>query len=159
VASDGADLGRGATQLVQNTREDSAMQTSTSKLTPFEAQSYLRALLSVAAADGISAEEMSYIERQAHLFGVSVDALMMEPTADLEALREQCSAEIRRMIVRDCVTLASIDNDYNDVERAAVRLISEQLGVTRERLEAFEAWTRDYWAVVERGESLLRDED
>ena len=135
------------------------MQTSTSKLSPSEAQSYLSALLTVAAADGISTEEMGYIERQAQILGVSVDALMIEPAADLEALRAQCSPATRRMIVRDCITLASIDNDYNEVERQAVRRISEQLGVTQERLEAFEAWTREYWDVVQRGEHLLRDDD
>jgi len=135
------------------------MQTSTSKLSSSEAQSYLSALLTVAAVDGISAEEMRYIERQAQILGVSVDALMIEPAADLEALRQQCSAETRRMIVRDCITLASIDNDYNELERASVRRISEQLGVTRERLRALEAWTQEYWDVVQRGEHLLRDGD
>ncbi len=129
----------------------------TQLLNPTEARAYLRTLLAVSASDGITEEEMRFIDQRARIFGESVGDLIAEPTTDLEALRDHCSLQARRVIVRDCINLALVDGKYTDIERAHIARICEQLEVSPEVCKAIEAWTIEYWELVKRGNKLLRD--
>ncbi len=128
-------------------------------LNPTEARAYLRTLLAVSASDGISEEEMRFIEHRARIFGESVGDLIAEPTTDLEALREHCSIPARRVIVRDCINLALVDGEYTDIERAHIARICEQLDVSDELRDALESWTLEYWELIKKGDQLVRDAD
>jgi hypothetical protein len=129
------------------------------QLSPTEARSYLSALLAVASADGMTREEMAYIEWQARARGVSVPDLFAEPTVDLTMLRELCTPVTRRMIVRDCISLACLDHDYTAAEQAAVRRIAQQLGISNKRVKELEDWSTTYWDIMAKGDALVEDKE
>lgn len=119
----------------------------------FEAEVYLKALIAVAQADGVSSSERDFIQNQATLLGV--DEVNFEMMISLDDLSNQINAVTRRIIVRDCIVLATVDGDYTENERRRIAGIAEALGVTPERTAQLENWLQQYSDLLEEGQRLL----
>lgn len=117
---------------------------------------YLKALISVAHADlKLQPAELEFLRNQAEAFDVDLEPLLDKPEADLSGICERINLPTRRMIIRDCITLAVVDGEYSDVEREQIGRVAESLGVSSERMAALEGWLERYSAVLEEGQALL----
>jgi len=131
------------------------MNTTSFELEDFNAPLYLRALVAVAASDGIHPAEEGFIRQQAAAFGVDADDLLSDTSPAVGALVEGASPMTRRIIYRDCFILAHVDGMVSDEERAVLADLRGTLGLTPEKAGALESWAERYSAILAEGESLL----
>ncbi len=125
-------------------------------LEDFEADTYFAALLLIAKADGtISETELSFLKGQAHLLNFDLEQLLACTTrTDIETLAS-ASVMTKRIILRDCISLANIDGHYDDSERKRVTEIAAQWGVGADEIQNIEQWLEEYWTVMEKGKELF----
>ncbi len=120
-------------------------------LTQSEARAYLSYLMTVANADGqLHEKEKEFIELQAQVWGI----VNFEENVEEEELIS-LSRTAKMSLLRDSITIAYIDGDYSQEERAKVDELAELLSVESERVADLEEWLLDYWRILERGEELL----
>lgn len=123
----------------------------------FDPVFYIRALVAVAAADGIADEEVDYIESQAGMLGVDAGPLLAAPVS-LRGLSSVASVITRRLAYRDCFVLASIDGPPNPSERRVLDELREALGLDATLAARIEDWMLRYSSVLAEGEALLASE-
>ena len=119
----------------------------------FDAEVYVRALVAVAQTDGVRDEERAFITDHAAALGVTPPDF--EQNVDVATLGKGTPEVTRRMIVRDCIVLASMDGDYTATERERIRDIARQLGVDSDVVAKLEAWITKYSDVLGEGQRLL----
>lgn len=121
----------------------------------FDARAYLRALASIAQVDGVLDVERQFIEQQALSLRLDPSEIDWTQAADLNG-EIACASEVtRRLIVRDCIVLASLDDDYTDNERREIRALAARLGITDDVVRRLEDWVGRYSAIIEEGRYLL----
>ena len=119
----------------------------------FEPAVYIQALVTLAHVDGLLPIERSYVEAQARLLGVPVDWDAAD--GQLPPIGEQVSELTRRIIVRDCIVLASVDGEFSDDERQLVHRIAAWLRVDEAACDRIEDWLRRYWELMDEAEALM----
>jgi uncharacterized membrane protein YebE (DUF533 family) len=112
---------------------------------PVEARDlYARAILTIAAADGLSDRERDYFVNLARALEMPDEVAEGYAKYDTKsASLEQLLKPLKGMkpvpyLVYDAIKIASVDG-YSDKERAAVRAAAEALGVAIESVRALEA--------------------
>jgi len=133
------------------------MQPILDVLPDFQAEGYLRALIAIAQVDGVLPVELDYLRHQATVMGFDLDVLMAEDEATPTDLGQGCNAMTRRVILRDCIILACIDNEFSGAERQKVDEICDLLELDRALIPRFEDWIGRYEAVLTEGARLLED--
>lgn len=128
---------------------------STSVLEKFDGLAYIGALISIAKADGIKSVERNFIEDQARVLGVDPDALWEHPPINLDQFAQTASTVTKRLLIRDCITLASVDDDYSDNERHHILSMAVQFNIQTEMVEKLESWVQRYKSLVREIEDLL----
>ncbi len=123
----------------------------------FDVPLYLRALVAVAASDGISPDEEGFIRQQASALGVDADDVLADTAPAVGAVVDGATPLTRRVIYRDCFILAHVDGVVSGEERAVLASLRDTLGLTPERAAALESWAERYSAILAEGESLLAD--
>ncbi len=121
----------------------------------FDARAYLRALASIAQVDGVLEVERQFIEQQALSLGLNPSEIDWTKAADLDGEIACASGVTRRLIVRDCIVLASLDDDYTDNERREIRQLAARLGISDDVVHRLEDWVVRYSAIIEEGRELL----
>lgn len=121
----------------------------------FDAELYLKLLHAVADADGVHPVEEDYIRHQAAALHVDPEVVLGKGPIALEQLQLTASEVTRRMVYRDCYTLACADGAVSDQERATLHRLRRVLNLTPERATALEAWVARYSAMIEEGQALL----
>lgn len=121
----------------------------------FDARAYLRALAAIARVDGVLDVERQFIEQQALSLGLDPSDIDWTKAADLDGEIACASDVTRRLIVRDCIVLASLDDDYTDNERREICQLAARLGIADDVVRRLEDWVGRYSAIIEEGRALL----
>lgn len=121
----------------------------------FDAQTYLRALITVVKIHGIEPIEREYVEARARVLGVDAAPLWAEQVTEFPPIPDEVGEVTRRVIVRDCIMMGCIDGEYSDQERAWVHKIADWLGVSEETCDHLEDWLHRYFALMDEQEALL----
>jgi uncharacterized membrane protein YebE (DUF533 family) len=127
-------------------------------LDAFNPQAYLRALIAIAAVDGVHPLEEAFIRQQATAFGVDPEPLLASSPVDLTEIARGTTGLTRRMIYRDCFMLTHADGIVSEEERAALEQLRGVLELEPQRAVALEDWVRQYSALLALGEALLSEE-
>jgi uncharacterized membrane protein YebE (DUF533 family) len=127
-------------------------------LDAFNPQTYLRALIAVAAVDGVHPLEEAFIRQQATAFGVDPEPLLASSPADLAELARGTTALTRRIIYRDCFMLTHVDGILSEEDRAVLEQLRRVLEIEPQRATALEDWVRQYSALLASGEAILSEE-
>jgi len=110
-----------------------------------DVETYLAALIAIANADGVlHPHERSFIDRQASLLGIAPELLEHVGSLDTLLATRKMNEVTREATLRDVVTLALIDGQFHDRERAMTIAIGKQLGIAEPDLVAIEANVREY---------------
>ncbi len=129
------------------------MDPSIHTLHDFDPAFYIQVLVTLAHIDGLLPIERAYVTAKAELLGVSVD--WSPGDGEWAPIPSSVSELTRRVIVRDCVVLASVDGDFSDSERGTVHRIAEWLQVDESACDGIEDWLRRYWELMDESEALL----
>jgi len=131
------------------------MQQISDMLPDIQTKPYLQALLTVARVDGLLPVELEYIRDQAEVLGHDLDALMEEDSLALGELGRGCNDLTKKAILRDCILLACIDNDFSDQERTKIAEICKILDLDVSLVSRFEDWLQRYDALLKEGARLM----
>ena len=115
---------------------------SITEFTPKEAKVYLKALLIVANADGdISDKEKRFLQSQASLLGVEISDYLPFDSQDLFFIHDNDFLEIhKKVLLRDSIILANIDDSYDEQEKLRIRQIADQLNMDHHVVDLLEDW-------------------
>ena len=122
----------------------------------FNEDLYFKALIAVAKADGnLDKNELSFLKDQAHILDYNLEEVISE-TYDLEQLvTEEISLFTKNTIIKDCISLAFIDDDYDDNERKKIQEIGKVLNISKDKIFEIEKWLEEYWKILKKGEFIL----
>lgn len=123
----------------------------------FDIDFYMRALVAVAACDGMSSDEADYIQSRAQMLGMDASPLLRDPPP-LAAVSEKASEVTKRLAYRDCYVLANIDGPPNANERRVLADLCDALGLTAATAAKIEDWMNRFSLLLEEGEALLAAE-
>jgi uncharacterized membrane protein YebE (DUF533 family) len=129
------------------------MDPSIHMMQDFDPATYVQALVALAHIDGLFDIERDYVDAKAQLLGVTPDWSAV--SADLQPIGAEVSELTRRVVIRDCIVLASVDGEYSDAERAVVHRIAQWLEVDEAACDRIEDWLRRYWELLDESEALL----
>lgn len=131
------------------------MLTETS-FTVEQAERYIKALISVAMADGkIDPREKDFVDSQAQLQGIDSEPLW-ENSEDItgEVLGE-LSVFQKKIFIRDCIVLGYIDGDFCSDERKKLEEMCKKIGVEISSISEIEDWLKRFWKILEEGKSIF----
>ena len=117
---------------------------------------YFQILFIVAYADGEYKDiEKEFISHQAKLMGFDLSTVTEKPVSmDMVDVSEMSSVT-KNIILRDCIALAYIDGDYDNVERTKIMDLGRIFNVSEENINEIEQWHKDYLDIIERGYKLM----
>jgi uncharacterized membrane protein YebE (DUF533 family) len=130
---------------------------NTLSFTKTEAESYLRALISVARSNGfVHDKEKEFIDIQAQLVSIESGRHWENEENDLSFLRNVNMSRMNRMaIIRDCIALGYIDGNFDNKQRANIAKVAGYLKLADSDIEDIETWLKELWAVLEKGRKLF----
>lgn len=119
----------------------------------------------IARADGtLAPEELQAIDSAMMAWNLSAEEredvmAVVDDGCEIQVLAERIqNPRTPYLLVQELVTLAHLDDHYDDAEQAAVQAIASAVGVSGERLAAIEKWVRDGIAWRSRGLELTQTE-
>jgi hypothetical protein len=115
---------------------------------------YMRALVAVAAVDGMSDAEADYIRSRSQMLGIDSSTLLSDPPP-ITAVSGTASEITKRLVYRDCYVLASIDGPPSAKERAVLADLCDALGLAAGTAERIEDWMNRFSSLLTEGEALL----
>lgn len=122
----------------------------------FDTDLYFNALISVAKADGeLSEIEKKYILDQGKLLSFDLGDMLNENTVIEDIKIENSASVTKKILIRDCIALANIDNHYEKSEREVIMSIAEKIGLQNEQIDEIENWLNDYWQIMEKAETIF----
>lgn len=113
------------------------------ELTPEDCELFARAVLTIAAADGLSDAERTYFANHSRAMETPEEVIQKYLSYDTKSSSlEALLAPIRGKspvpyLLYDAIKVASVDG-YHDAERAKVREAAKTLGVSEEHVKALE---------------------
>ena len=112
------------------------------EFTSHEAELYLKTLVAIAWSDACFHEdEKEYVSMQAKRLSMDINDVTWSHEEGFAFLNEaQISYEVRKVFLRDCIILCSLDGDYSRIERMAVLDVARLLGFDEVDVEEIEAW-------------------
>jgi len=123
-------------------------------LDEFEPGLYIQALVAVASCDGMTNDELDFIQGQAQMLGVDTAAALAAPVMVHDVSRAMTQIT-RKLVYRDCYVLARIDGVPNEREREILDQLRAVLGLTPEACAKIEDWMDRYSVLLQEGGALL----
>ena len=107
-----------------------------------EADLYVKAMLFLAAADGVVQErEREFIESQLQIMEIRTDLAGMATEPDVFFLQQGGMSRAKRIaLLRDCLILANVDGLVDDFERRTLHDMARILGISQTDMENLEKW-------------------
>lgn len=122
----------------------------------FDVEVYFKALLTVSKSDGSLDEvEVEYLKDQATLMNYDINSIINKDINFSELHIESTSNFTKKVIIRDCISIANIDNHYDDKEKIEIAKVGEKIGVSKEDIKKIEDWLFEYWGIIEKGEKIM----
>lgn len=129
-----------------------------SSLENFDTETYFASLISIARADGnIDNVEMGFIEDQAKLMGFDLEAACEKERSLAQIDFSKTSALTKNTLLRDCISLAYIDGNYDGSEKKKIHDLGKKMGVSSDKISEIEKWLVDYWTLIEKGQAIMSE--
>ncbi len=123
---------------------------------------YFKALAHLAVGDDglVDEHERAFIQAQADIYSIDPAPYLESELAweEIELQTVQPSRETALAVVRDGIALGYINGSITEGQRRILYRVAARLGLNAEDVDAVEEWLMEYWAVLERGNQLLREE-
>jgi tellurite resistance protein len=124
-------------------------------ITDLEKEIYIRSLISVAKIDGLVEPEIVFIDFQAGLIDQDSSSLWKETCNVTDIDFSNVSETTKRVILRDSIVIAHIDNDFSAMEETIIHELATLMSLPDELIDKIETWLLDYWSILQQGNELL----
>jgi len=120
----------------------------------FEAKVYIKCITDIAKSDGFfHANEKSFINTQSTLYGVDLNSI---DEFDCKNINFATISKLTKMsILRDCIVVANIDNNYDDSERDKIVELASGMEISENEFMQLEDWLFRYWELLKEGNELI----
>lgn len=131
----------------------SILQTKDSRI------NFLKGLIRVAKSDSVIDEkEQSFYAQSAYAMGLGQEEILMlekyKDTKDkIEVLFD--SNKEKMFFLIQVIQLCWVDGEYTDAEKAEIRCLAEEMGISRTALKVVEDWAYEGIKWNKRGDELL----
>lgn len=122
----------------------------------FDAETYIRMLIAIAKADPDNGPpEFAFVRRMARKVGVDYDVFMENTDKSFTPDRQDVSRLTALVVLRDAITLASLDSNISLPERQRLYTYAEKFDIPRKDMEALETLVQDQRALTDRWKRLV----
>jgi tellurite resistance protein len=122
----------------------------------FDSETYIKILIAIAKADKENGpREFEYIRKQAQHLGADYDRFLASTEKTFDIKKQRVSRLTALVVLRDAITIASMDRNFSLPEREKVYTFAEKLDISRNDLDYLEKFLKEYRALNERGDGLL----
>lgn len=122
----------------------------------FDSLTYVRILVAIAKSDKDNGPpEFNYIRRQAERLGMDYERIFTQTDKAFALGKQNVSRLTALVILKDAITLASMDGNFSLPERQRIYNYAENLDVSRSVVDALEAMVREFHQLTERWQQLV----
>ena len=124
----------------------------------FDPALYIQVLVAVAKADKNNGpREFKYVKNQARRLGIDFKKVWNATDKTFSISNRRISRFTALLIIRDCVLLASMDENFSLAERKNVYIYAEKLDITRSDVDSIIEWINDSKRLENRWNKLVSD--
>jgi len=111
----------------------------------FDRETYVRILIAIAKADRENGpREFEYVRKKAQKLGVDYDQVLDSTEKGFDIKKQAVSRATALAVLRDAITLASMDRNFSLPERERIYTFAAKIGISRRDLERLEEWLGEY---------------
>ena len=122
----------------------------------FDSETYIKILISIAKADKDNGpREFDYVRKQAQRMGADYDRFLASTEKTFDIKKQHVSRLTALVVLRDAITIASMDRNFSLPEREKVYTFAEKLDISRNDLDYLEKFLKEYRALNERWDGLV----
>ena len=124
----------------------------------FEPEIYIKVLIAIAKSDKENdLPEYLFVKKQAKHLGVDFDSVWNETHPTFSFRSAKISRYTSLVIIRDCLHLASLDNNLTVYEKSKIYEYAEKLDVKRSDVDRIENWLSEYNILNKKWNDLVAD--
>ncbi len=126
----------------------------------FDALYYIKALITIAKADRFNGPpEYDYVRCQAERLGIDFETLWQTIDRDEFIKTKKVSRLTAMLILKDCIYLASMDNNFSLPEKERVYAYAQILDIPRTDVDILEIWLEKARELQRKWEKLVSGND
>jgi uncharacterized tellurite resistance protein B-like protein len=126
----------------------------------FDPALYIQVLVAVAKADKDNGpREFEYVKKQAGRLGIDFKKVWNSTDRTFVINNRSLSRFTALLIIRDCILLASMDENFSLAERKNVYIYAEKLDITRSDVDSIIEWLNDSKRLENRWNKLVSGEN
>ena len=122
----------------------------------FDSETYIKILIAIAKADKDNGpREFEYVRRQAQRLGADYDRFLASTEKTFDIKKQRVSRLTALVVLRDAITIASMDRNFSLPEREKVYTFAEKLDISRNDLDYLEKILKEYRKLGESWDGLV----
>ncbi len=126
----------------------------------FDALYYIKTLITIAKADRFNGPpEYDYVRCQAERYGIDFEPLWQTIDRGDFIKTKKVSRLTALIILKDCIYLASMDNNFSLPEKERIYAYAQQLDIPRADVDILEIWLENARELQRKWERLISGND
>ena len=122
----------------------------------FNSETYIKILIAIAKADKDNGpRELDYVRKQAQRMGADYDRFLASTDKTFDIKKQRVSRLTALVVLRDAITIASMDRNFSLPEREKVYTFAEKLDISRNDLDYLEKILKEYRKLGEKWDGLV----
>ena len=122
----------------------------------FDSETYIKILIAIAKADKDNGpREFDYVRKQAQRLGADYDRFLASTEKTFDIKKQRVSRLTALVVLRDAITIASMDRNFYLPEREKVYTFAEKLDISRNDVECLEKILKEYRKLGEGWDELV----
>ena len=122
----------------------------------FNSETYIKILIAIAKADKDNGpREFDYVRKQAQRMGADYDRFLASTEKTFDIKKQRVSRLTALVVLRDAITIASMDRNFSLPEREKVYTFAEKLDISRNDVDYLEKILKEYRKLGEKWDGLV----
>ena len=124
--------------------------------TDFDSETYIKILIAIAKADKDNGpREFDYVRKKAQHLGVDYDRFLASTGKTFDINKQRVSRLTALEILKDAITIASMDRNFSLPEREKVYTFAGKLDISRNDVDYLEQCVKEYRELCQKWDGLV----
>jgi hypothetical protein len=122
----------------------------------FDSELYIKILIAITKADkNNGAPEIDFVKSKALALGIDFDKLWQTTDKTFSIQKAKVSRLTAFVILKDCIMLASLDQNYTLDEKERVFAYAEKLDIPRSDVHEISYWLKEYQSLMAQWDQMV----